>query len=243
MLGTCNWALPSCGFLSGQIRAFSCGAVDRAVRELPTKSRFDLLKQRKAPRYMSECPGTPRRDSVQENLIDGIRVRPTFNPYVRIRNKFRWPLDRWKSRDWENWRPDLCYVRGSRKPCNVPDDFLPTKDELGEMHPPKISGRYRADIRKQYHINGLPWMWAPNFYTGSMHFHDRPLLGPKMFYRQEYKKEVIKEAMRKMDELYLEHRRERRNKKAYTYFEKAVLDMTGDEIAYDFVRQRKVPKL
>lgn len=29
---------------------------------------------------------------------------------------------------------------------NIPEDLFPYKDELGEWHPPRISGRYAADV-------------------------------------------------------------------------------------------------
>lgn len=33
-----------------------------------------------------------------ENLIDGVRVRPTFNPYVKLTKAKRYVLDNWPSR-------------------------------------------------------------------------------------------------------------------------------------------------
>eukprot|EP00386_Alphamonas_edax_P007768 GDKI01025804.1.p1 GENE.GDKI01025804.1~~GDKI01025804.1.p1 ORF type:complete len:254 (-),score=42.11 GDKI01025804.1:745-1506(-) len=223
-------------------RGFSCGAVDRAVREIPWQSRFDLLKQRKKPVYMSESIGTPRRE-YQHNVIDGIRVKPTFNPYVKLNNARRYVLENWESRNWDNWDPLRVYVRGSRRRYNVPEDIKPYKDELGEWHPPKLSGRYQADIEKQYAMNGLPWMWKKDFYEAKVHYHDREPLGPKMWYMKEFRQERVKEAMRKKDEITLEYRQELRQKRPHTYFEKAVLEIAGEEMAQNYVRQRKVPLL
>lgn len=41
--------------------------------------------------------GTPRME-YPENMIDGVRLRPTFNPYVRLTKAKRYVLDNWPSR-------------------------------------------------------------------------------------------------------------------------------------------------
>lgn len=41
--------------------------------------------------------GTPRMEYA-ENLIDGVRLRPTFNPYVKLTKAKRYVLDNWPSR-------------------------------------------------------------------------------------------------------------------------------------------------
>eukprot|EP00922_Rhytidocystis_sp_ex-Travisia-forbesii_P010855 GHVS01015897.1.p1 GENE.GHVS01015897.1~~GHVS01015897.1.p1 ORF type:complete len:233 (+),score=7.60 GHVS01015897.1:204-902(+) len=221
------------------------GAVARAVRSVPYESRFDILdSQRIKPKYCSEGRGTPRR-CYQENLIEGIRIAPTFNPYVKLNKAKRYVLDNWASRNWSDWDPRRCYVRGSRRRYNVPEDILPYKDELGEWHPPKLSGRYQADIEKQYRMNGLPWVWDKDFYTGKMHFHDSEPMGPKTWYRKEYKEERIKEAMKTMDETVMKHKKEVRAKKRYCWLETQVKAMArpAQVKTGKFFAPRIVPKL
>ncbi|CEM25815.1 unnamed protein product [Vitrella brassicaformis CCMP3155] len=222
--------------------ATTTGAVDRAVRDLPWESRFELLKQRKKPRYMSECRGTPRRE-YQENMIDGIRIHSTFNPYLELNKNQHYHLDIWPSRNWDKWDPRKCHVRGSLRRYDIPRDFMPYKDELGEWHPPKLSGRYQADVKKQYQINGLPWMWDKRFYEGTLNYHDRQPLGPKKWYIREFKKERIKEAMRKMDETVFEHRKEARDRREHRWLEKVVVDIAGEELASNYIRKRRIPQM
>ncbi|KAK2195960.1 hypothetical protein BdWA1_002558 [Babesia duncani] len=160
--------------------------VNRAIRQLPWKSRFDILKERIKPRYMNECVGTPRRE-YQENVVNGIRICPTFNPFVHLNKARRYRLDNWPSRNWDDWNPLNCYTRGGRKRFSVPEAFLPLKDELGNAHPPRLSGRYIADIEKQYRINGLPWVWKHEYYKEKLHYGDRDIVEPKTWYRIAYR--------------------------------------------------------
>nr|CEL68975.1 TPA: BIR protein [Neospora caninum Liverpool] len=223
-------------------RCFTSAALQRAVREIPWKSRHDILREREKPVYASECRGTPRRE-YSKNVIDGVRVQPTFNPFVKLNKAKRYVLDNWPSRNWDDWSPYRCYVRGSRRRYNIPQDLLPYKDELGEWHPPRLSARYQADVKKQYLMNNLPWVWQKDFYEGKMHFGDREPLGPKAWYRKAYREERVKEAMRKMDDLVLDYRQENRDRRRYNWFEKVVHDFAGEEIATQFIRKRKEPKL
>lgn len=216
--------------------------VERAVREVPWESRSTILKRVEKLKHCKECKGTPRQE-YQKGVIDGIRVVPTFNPYVKLNKAKRYVLDQWPSRNVDDWDPLRCYVRGSQRRYDVPKDIFPSKDELGEWHPPRLSGRYKADIRKQYAMHGLPWVWDKNFYTGTFHFHDREPLGPTTWYRKEFRKEKIKEAMRKMDELVSDYRQECVAKRNYDWFEKIVRDIAGDELAGRYMRRRKVPSL
>ncbi|UVC54243.1 hypothetical protein MACJ_003778 [Theileria orientalis] len=215
---------------------------NRAVRELPWRSRFDVLKQRIKPIYMSECPGTPRRE-YQENMINGIRIHPTFNPYVRLNKEKRYRLDNWPSRNWDDWNPHICYVRGGRKRHPIPKGFLPLKDELGSNHPPVLSGRYKADVEKQYYYNGLPWVWDLNYYTGKIHFHDREILFPKVWYRQAYRQKMIQLELKNLDKHLKEYKEHFKLKKRYSYYEKAVAAMAGEELASKYIRQRKIYKI
>lgn len=223
-------------------RFFSCGAVDRAVRELPWESRFTILRERKKPQYFSESIGTPRRE-LTKNLINGIRIHPTFNPHVKFNNEKRYQYDNWNSRNFEDWDATKCFVRGSRRRYEIPSDILPCKDELGEMHPPRLSGRYRADVEKQYYINGLPWIWDKDFYSGKIHFHDNQPIGPKLWYRKEFRKERIKEAMKRMDDMVLNYRKESRERKNLSWMDRVIFDVAGDEIASNFIKKPKMPLL
>ncbi|KFG60838.1 BIR protein, partial [Toxoplasma gondii RUB] len=181
----CLLGSPLLFFPSLSSRSFTSGALQRAVREIPWKSRQDILRERERPVYAAECRGTPRRE-YSKNVIDGVRVKPTFNPFVKLNKAKRYVLDNWPSRNWDDWSPYRCYVRGSRRRYNIPQDLLPYKDELGEWHPPRLSARYQADVKKQYLMNNLPWVWQKDFYEGKMHFGDREPLGPKVWYRKAF---------------------------------------------------------
>ncbi|CDR96372.1 hypothetical protein, conserved [Babesia bigemina] len=220
----------------------AAAVVNRAVRELPWRSRFDILKERVKPRYMAECPGTPRRE-YQENVVNGIRIAPTFNPYVELNKEKRYRLDNWPSRNWDDWNPQSCYVRGGRRRHAVPKAFLPIKDELGEAHPPKISARYRADIEKQYYMNGLPWVWNTDYYLGKVHYHDRDVLHPKVWYRHAFKKQRMEMELKRLDKHMEEYREQNRLKKRHAYFDKAIAAIAGEELASKYIRQRKIAKV
>ncbi|SPJ09637.1 conserved Plasmodium protein, unknown function [Plasmodium sp. DRC-Itaito] len=225
-------------FRQGQKRTYMTTALDRKIREVPYLSRYVILEKfKKKPRYMSECVGTPRR-AYDYNTFDKIRYKPTFNPYVHLNKDKKYRLDNWKSRDHENFDPLKCYVRGSRKSYDIPYAILPAKDELGMFHPPILSGRYKADIEKQYYMHDLPWIWHKNFYTGTNHFCDNMVIGKKKWYRKEQQNEKMKESMKKINNLVLEYREECKNKKRYNFLEK-VVNTLGDEIAHKYIRKIK----
>ncbi|EUR73756.1 hypothetical protein PFBG_01817 [Plasmodium falciparum 7G8] len=124
------------------------------------------------------------------------------------------------------------------KSYDIPYAILPTKDELGMFHPPILSGRYKADIEKQYYMHDLPWVWHKNFYTGTSHFCDNMVIGKKKWYRKEQQNEKMKESMKKINNLVLEYREECKNKKRYNFLEK-VVNTLGDEIAHKYIRKIK----
>eukprot|EP00921_Rhytidocystis_pertsovi_P017955 GHVQ01028200.1.p1 GENE.GHVQ01028200.1~~GHVQ01028200.1.p1 ORF type:complete len:228 (-),score=21.05 GHVQ01028200.1:899-1582(-) len=219
--------------------------VARAVRALPWESRYDIIDNHiTQPKYCSECKGTPRRE-YQQNVINGIRVAPTFNPYVKLTKPKRYVLDNWPSRNMDDWDPRRCYVRGSRRRYNIPKDIIPYKDELGEWHPPQVSGRYKADIERQYALHGLPWVWGKDFYNGTKHFHDREPTGPLKWYRREMRKERINEAMKNMDETVMKYRQDSHAAKQYSWLEKSVkaLAKTAQLDPRVFIRSRRIPRL
>ncbi|CDI81940.1 hypothetical protein, conserved [Eimeria acervulina] len=240
-------------------KAFECplrakGSSSREARAVPWEPREELLQARKEPRYMAECKGTPRIEYA-ENMIDGVRLRPTFNPYVKLTKAKRYVLDNWPSRNWADWNPYSCFVRGSRRRYHIPKDLMPYKDELGEWHPPRLSGRYKADVERQYRLNGLEWVWVKNFYKEKMHIRDREPLGPKRWYIREFRvsavemfgdchrQQQVKEAMKKMDDLVAEYRKEVRDKQRYNWFEKVVHDFAGEQLSSEYLRSRKEPKI
>lgn len=218
------------------------GPLDRAVRDLPWESRFDLLERRIEPRYAAECVGTPRRER-QDGLQAGIRVRPVQNPFVELKPAQKYRLNTWLSRDWSKWTPQKAHIRGSRRKYRVPEDISPYRDELGEWHPPRVSGRYKADIEKQYHMNSLPWVWAIDYFQGKLHFMDREPLGPKRWYKKEFKKAAVAEALRRADTMIEEYRKERREVKRLSWVETITLEFAGEQLAAPFVRQRRLPKM
>jgi len=217
-------------------------ALDRAVRDVAWESRFDLLTRGIAPRYGAECPGTPRRD-IQDGLVAGIRVRPVQNPFVRLKPAMKYRLNTWQSRSWRQWSPLRCNVRGSRRRYRIPEDIAPYRDELGEWHPPRVSGRYKADIEKQYYMNSLPWVWSNDYFQGKQHFMDREPRGLKRWYKREYRKAQISEALKRADTMIEEYRKERREVKRLSWVESIVLEFAGDQMAAPYVRQRRLPKM
>jgi len=217
-------------------------AQDRAVRDVAWESRFDLLERRIVPRYAGECRGTPRRE-LQDGLVGGIRVRPVQNPFVKLTPEKKYRLNTWPSRNWSEWTPQRTNVRGSRRKYRVPEDIAPYKDELGEWHPPRVSGRYKADIEKQYYMNSLPWVWANDYYQGKIHFMDREPHGPRRWYKKEFKKMQIAEALKRADSLIEEYRKERREAKRLSWVEDMVLEFAGEQMSSPYIRQRRLPKM
>ncbi|VWU49010.1 conserved protein, unknown function [Hepatocystis sp. ex Piliocolobus tephrosceles] len=224
-------------FLVKQKRSYIT-AIDRKLREVPYLSRYVILEKfKKKPRYMSECVGTPRR-AYNYNTFDTIRYKPTFNPYVKLNKDKKYRLDNWASRNHDEFNPLECYVRGSRKKYSIPFSILPSKDELGNFHPPVLSGRYKADIEKQYYMHDLPWVWHRSFYEGTNHFCDNMVVGKKKWYVKEQREERMKEALKKINDMVLEYREECKSKKKYNFFEKAV-NTLGEEVAHKYIRKIK----
>ncbi|CAE7038463.1 fldA [Symbiodinium natans] len=219
-----------------------CDLSGLAVRDVAWESRFDLMERRIEPRYAAEPVGTPRRE-LQDGLVRGIRVRPVQNPFVRLKPAMKYRLNTWQSRNWKEWSPNLCNVRGSRRRYRVPQDIAPYKDELGEWHPPRVSGRYKADIEKQYYLNSLPWVWANDYYQGKLHYMDREPHGLKRWYRKEYRKAQVLEALKRADEMIEDYRKERRQGKRLSWVETIVKEFAGDQLAAPYVRSQKKPKM
>jgi hypothetical protein len=217
--------------------------LDRAVREVPWESRAEIIESRRvSPKWYSECPGTPRREWTG-GMIDSVRVRPVFNPFfVPYGQKLR-QFDRWRSRDWSRWDPYRVSVRGGSKQWTVPTDIFPRKDELGEYQPPALSGRYQADIKRQYAINGLPWVWKRDYMESKFHILDKEPVGPKRWYKREYRQAKIREAMRGMPAMVEEYRKEKRQAKKQTWFEQIVHKLVGGQLAGKYITERKLPKL
>merc|ERR1712194_132902 len=117
----------------------------------------------------------------------------------------------------------------------------PNKDELGEWHPPRLSGRYKGDIEKQFYAMSLPWVWKEQFYNPCLHFMDRTPRGPKRWYKKEYRKLRIAEAMRKMPALVEDFRRERRAAKRLGWFEKSMVDLMGNTATTPYIRKQVLP--
>lgn len=217
-------------------------SLDRALRDVAWESRFDLMERRIEPRYAAECVGTPRRE-MQEGMIGGIRVRPVQNPYVRLKAAMKYRLNTWQSRNWKQWSPNLSHVRGGRRRYRIPQDIAPYKDELGEWHPPRISGRYKADVEKQYLMNSLPWVWSNDYYNQRLHIWDWEPRGLKRWYKKHWRKAQVEEALKRADEMIEDYRKERRQAKRLSWIETIVKEFAGNELAGPYIRQQKKPKL
>ncbi|CAK0880081.1 unnamed protein product [Prorocentrum cordatum] len=222
--------------------AHGFSALDRAVRDTAWESRFDLLERRIQPTYCGECRGTPRRE-LQDGMVAGIRVRPVQNPYAKLTRAQKYRLNTWPSRNWTAWTPHRCNVRGSRRRYRVPEDINPYRDELGEWHPPRVSGRYKADIEKQFYMNSLPWVWQNDYYLGKQHFMDREPRGPKRWYKREFRRAQVAEALRRADTMVEEYKKERREKKRLSWVEQVVLEFCGEQASLPYVRERRIPKM
>ena len=218
-------------------------ALDRAVREVPWEGKSEILSKRLIrPEFFRESQGTPRRE-YQAGMINGIRVRAVFNPFFRPYGQKKKQFDRWSSRNWHAWNPFKVAVRGGTRTYKVPDDIFPRKDELGEWTDPTLSGRYQADIRRQYAMHGLPWIYAKDFLKHKLHILDKEPLGPKRWYKREYRQVKIREALRNMDSLVQDYRNERRDAKKKTWFEQIVQKLVGNQMASKYITERKLPKL
>jgi hypothetical protein len=165
------------------------------------------------------------------------------NPYVKLTLQKKYPLNAWPSRNWADWSPHAAYVRGSRRRYRIPEDITPYKDELGEWHPPRVSGRYKADIEKQYYMNSLPWVWANDYYRGKQHFMDREPRGPKRWYKREFRRAQIAAALKRVDSLVEDYRKERREAKRLSWVETVALEFCGEQLAAPYISQRRIPKM
>eukprot|EP00929_Paragymnodinium_shiwhaense_P073265 TRINITY_DN37297_c0_g1_i2.p2 TRINITY_DN37297_c0_g1~~TRINITY_DN37297_c0_g1_i2.p2 ORF type:complete len:349 (-),score=81.21 TRINITY_DN37297_c0_g1_i2:77-1123(-) len=217
-------------------------ALDRAVRDVAVESRFDLLERGIKPRYAGECRGTPRR-APQDGMIGEIRVRQVQNPYVRLRAWQKYRLNTFPSKNWARWKPLRCAIQGSRRRYRLPEDISPYKDELGEWHPPRVSSRYKADMAKQYYMQSLPWVWKKDYYRPPQHFMDREPRGPKRWYKKEYRRAQIQAALKRVDSLVEDYRKEKRDAKRLSWVETLALEFAGEQLAGRFVRTRRLPKL
>ncbi|SBS81024.1 conserved Plasmodium protein, unknown function [Plasmodium ovale curtisi] len=253
--------------------AYDISTCDRKLREVPYLSRYIILENcKKKPRYMAECPGTPRRP-YDYNTFDRIRYKPTFNPYVKLNKDKKYRLDNWESRNHEKFSPLKTNSETSIPPCRKSKPrWSPIRHSnmaLQQSSPKRrahknglffvdyvtfiLSGRYRADVEKQYYMHDLPWVWHKNFFTGVNHFCDNMVIGKKKWYRKEQQKDRMKEAMKKINDLVLEYRevsnpdsggkrlalyRECKNKKKYNFLEKVVSTL-GEEIAHKYIRKIK----
>jgi hypothetical protein len=175
-------------------------------------------------------------------MVDGIRVRSVTNPYFKPHGAELKQYDRWRSRHFERWDPLAVAVRGGTRLYKVPEDILPKKDELGQWTDPTLSGRYQADIKRQYTMHGLPWIYKRDFLEHKMHILDKEPIGPKRWYKREYRQAKIREAMRNMDSMVAEYRKERQAAKKKTWFEQIVQKLVGNQVASKYIVERKVPK-
>lgn len=225
-------------------RSFSSAAVARKVREVPELTREQYLAPEKIrrPIYMAECRGTPRRE-YPVNMIDGIRVAATFNPYQAMTRKKRKQLDTWKSRDWEDWNPYECYFGVGGRRYQIPHDLRMKSNELKEEDQPTLRRQAMADIKKQYIMHGLPWVWDKDFYNGKVHPRDKEEIPGQNKYNRKEKVKQYTEALRDMDELKFQYIKEKREKKRHTWWERVIKTMGGEQALEQYARLQKVPRL
>ena len=71
---------------------------------------------------------------------------------------------------------------------------------------------------------------------------DRTPKGQKRWYKKEYRKLQIAEALRKMPQLVEEYRKERRAAKRLSWFEKSMVDLMGNAVTAPFIRKQQLPR-
>jgi len=215
--------------------------LDRASRDVPWESRFDLLQRRISPAFVSDSTGTPRRE-FQGGMVNGIRVRPALNPhFIPTGHKLK-QWNTWRSRDFVGWDALKTSVRGSYKPYDIPGELKPLKNELGEWHPPVVSSRYQADVKRQYILNGIPWIFEKDFMEGKRHLRDREPSGLKRWQRKEYRAAKVREAMKSMPRRIEEYKKDRCAAKRNSWFETVILDMAGEQAVHQIIRKAKLSK-
>ena len=217
-------------------------SLDRAVREVPWESRFELLTKLTKPKFMSESIGTPFQE-YQGGLVDSIRVRPTPNPYFKPNRRQLRQWNTWRSRDFDNWNPLRTAVRGSFKHYNIPRDLMPSKDELGNNHPPLVSARYQADVKRQFLLSGIPWIFDKDFMKEKTHIRDREPAVPKRWFKREFRQSKINESMKNMKQMVDDYREEKRAAKPNSWFEKMVVELTGEQLSSQYIRKPKFAKI
>merc|ERR1711974_417573 len=110
---------------------------------------------------------------------------------------------------------------------------------MGEWHPPRVSGRYKADMERQYDFHSIPWVWKDDFYRTKTHFMDREPKGPTYWYRKQFRAAQVSEALKRMDGLVDDYRKERREAKRLSWIERVVLEFAGEQLAAPYVRTRR----
>ena len=215
----------------------------RSFRESPWCSRFDLMSKIRRPEFTNEEVGTPRISNRNgHGQIGGMRVRSVFNPSYSPNKSSLFEWNNWASRDMTNWNPSLCAVRGSFKYFEIPENILPSKDESGRSHPPLVSSRLRADIRKQFILNGLFWVFDDSFSSEATHSRDTDPRHRILFSSKKFKVTKISESLRNMPQLVEEHRKENAAAKSHSWFEKIVSEMGGDYVS-NYTRKRRQTRI
>ena len=215
---------------------------DRAFRETPWESRFDLVGRCKHPTFTAPCEGTPRRD-LSDGMIESLRVRPVQNPYFLPNTQRLKAWNTWKSRDFKHWDPKQLNVRDLVRSFRIPEDITPTRDELGKVHAPALSSRMVADVKRQYLLHGVPWLFEESLLEHRPHPRDKEPSGQKSWFRRELKAHKVNEALRNMPQMVDDYRRERRAASSNSWFEKMVGELTGDQMVSQFIRKPKFQKL
>lgn len=84
-------------------------------------------------------------------------------------------------------------------------------------------------------------IWANNFYDPPAHAGDRSIAGKRRWFKKEYRKIKVAEALRRMPQLVEEYRKERREAKRLSWFEDMVVGLLGQRVTVDHIRKRKIP--
>ena len=105
------------------------------------------------------------------------------------------------------------------------------KDELGEWHSPQLVAKYRNDIKRQYEMHSLPWVWENDYYRKNvLHYADREPLGPKHWYKRQFREEKIRAALLQADQLIEEYRKSKHQAKRHDWFDDQMMEFLGESV-------------
>lgn len=205
----------------------------RAIRDVDAPEP-SYERQSLKPRFMMECVGTPRRE-LQENIVNGLRVKPTFNPYAKLSKTTLYQADRWPSRDWGSFKEGACYVQGrfARSPLR----FEPRYDELGRLQKQRLPQKAKEDISWQQTVHGVPASRnVLSFARNGVDPADK-LDVPQRWLNRLNREKQIASTQDTRQELIDQYRRECYLKRPHKWWERIVRETAGSTLSAPYIRK------